>query len=116
MAMNRQTARDKNTYPDDIRKQQTKHTPASNAGQIDKGRRIRSRGKQRKHISALTRGEGDVLRKENPPLYGREGNFDVQIQFGRNKHTLFQLLAGDGVGAITTEDEDLAVTEEFMSH
>ena len=54
------------------------------------------------------------LRKENPPLYGREGDFDVQIQFGRNKHTLFQLLAGDGVGAITTEDEDLTVAEELM--
>ena len=45
--------------PDYIRKQQTKHTPASNAGLIDKGRRIRSRGIRRKHISALTRGAGN---------------------------------------------------------
>ena len=52
-------ARNKNTHPDDIRKQQTQHTPASNAGLIDGERRIRSRGIRRKHISALACGEGN---------------------------------------------------------
>ena len=35
---------------------------------------------------------------------------DVQMLFGRNGQSLFYLLSGEGVGAITAEDEDLGVT------
>ena len=41
-----------------------------------------------------------------PLLYGREGDGDVQILFGRNGRCLFYFLAGEGVGLITAEDED----------
>lgn len=34
---------------------------------------------------------------------------NVQIRFGRNRRSLFHLLTSEGVGAITAEDEDLAV-------
>lgn len=40
---------------------------------------------------------------------------DVQIEFGRNRRSLFQFLAGEGVGAVTTKDEDLALMEEFRT-
>ena len=68
--------------------------------------------------------------KENPPLYGREGDLeksrfrdfeisrlqeDVQIIFGRNRRCLFYLLTGEGVGLIASEDEDLAVGNYFLS-
>ena len=76
-------ARNKNTHPDDIRKQLTKHTPASNAGLIDGERRIRSRGIRRKHISALTRGEGDVL---NPQCIG---GYKINYNIGHKWPILF---------------------------
>lgn len=51
--------------------------------------------------------------KENPPLYGREGDLGCRI-IRRKKQTLFYLLTGEGVSVSAAEEEDLTVTEEFL--
>jgi hypothetical protein len=62
--------------PDYIREQLTKYTPASNARKIDgDGGGYDPPGIQRKHISALTRGEGDVLKKRKSPALRERGGF-----------------------------------------